>query len=438
MAVKLRLGQKIKNYEILEAFDPGAFAFAYKARDTSTKRPVFFKLYKSPSPTIRWFSAYVTHQEEIKTRIQSGPAKNQCYEFIEFFIEKRFFHQVFEFVEGMSLKKCIDLLDEDPAAFTWEARVVFAKVMMAGIKALHEAGIVHTDLKPDNVFLIEDKTITVGYRVRIIDLDWSIMTDKPAPWIEDRGYVGTPFFTSPEHHARSGTPAPASDIFTCGIMLGQILGGKHPFRTDSDEQFIKDAAAGKFQPIKTTSDLPKVTDQDFPHIILNACLHPDAAKRPSAIEVLQALNGKVFPFDVAKPAKKPISTESWRCENCGHEGILADTTSCPACNAVRMPLTIILEAKNGQTLSFKVDQTVGSPLLKGFNHPETAFSSTNQFILKKSPKAGVWIIKNDKSAKNSTYVNDAAIPEEGFVLVEGAQVSLKGKALFLTVHLSYE
>ena len=165
MAIILKAGNIKKTYEIVSELSRGAFANAYEAKTQIGER-VFFKQYKSPSPTVEWYKGFVGHQKEIKNRITSDPAaSDRCYRFIEFFEEKDFY-QVFEFIDGgHSLTSC--LLDQ--SKFTLTQWVVFANVMMFGIKALHEIKIIHSDMKPDNIILIPDETLGKGYKLRMID-----------------------------------------------------------------------------------------------------------------------------------------------------------------------------------------------------------------------------------------------------------------------------
>jgi serine/threonine protein kinase len=85
-----------------------------------------------------------------------------------------------------------------------------------GDRALHESKIVHADLKPANAYLIEDATIGSGYQLKLIDMDFSLLADRRAPWHGFQGYVGTDNYRSPEHLTRGAVPGLASDVFTCG------------------------------------------------------------------------------------------------------------------------------------------------------------------------------------------------------------------------------
>ncbi len=383
----LKPGQKVRTYEIARELNRGAFAIAYEARDLSGGK-VFFKNYKSPTKLVDWYSGFVEHQKEIKARINKDPAaKDRCYKFIDFFEEaidpgKKYpsFYQVYEFVEG---GKDLTKVLEEHTSFTEEQFALFAKVMMFGMRALHTIKIVHTDLKPDNIILIPDPA-TNNYRLRIIDMDWAIFADKQAPWHGKQGYTGTPGYQSPEH-LRGEIPLPASDIFTCGIMLGQVLGQGHPF-ADSGDNYDKDIQAGRFRPIRLRLPLPGVSDPAFVEAIINSCLNPDPKKRPTAVQVCDALMGKTFAWHSAPaPAVKKTTPPP-------------SPVDTPA--AVAKKIEIYFDGK--LLTSATVDCELGKRNFKGA-HADAQFLSDPQFKLHK--QGGKWVIEHASGATNETIVN---------------------------------
>lgn len=389
MPVIFKPGKKVKSYEIVRELNRGAFANAYEASSVGNRK-VFFKQYKSPTKLVDWYPLFVDHQKEIKRRICSDPAaKDRCYEFIEFFDDPAAFYQVFEFVEG---GKSLSEVLKDRSAFTEEQFVIFAKVMMFGMKALHQIKIVHTDLKPDNIILIPDPTIKNGYKLRVIDLDWAIFADRQAPWHGKQGYVGTPAYQSPEH-LRTEIPLTASDIFTCGIMLGQILGGVHPF-TEAGDEYSAAALAGRFEPIRLRQAIPGVTDSSFLEIILNSCLDPSPEKRPTAVQVCDAFLGKTFPWH-AVPEKHVVKP------------VIVPTPLSPKPKvtpqlrvAVSAKVVVLFEGKQVESVS--VDADMGKQTFKAM-HADAQFLSNPQFRLRK--EGGQWMIEHCSTATNETIVN---------------------------------
>ena len=300
MPRKAKPGDRIGRYQIEKEINAGAMAIAYKA--ACAGETVFFKQYKSPTPTVPWYPRYVQYQQELKRRIESTNAKNFTHRFIEFFEASfggRTFFQVFEWVEGG--KNLAYLLQDArvPGKVTWDQRLTLARVMMAGINAVHEAGIVHCDLKPPNIVLFEDRDIAAGYRLKVIDMDFSILKDQAAPWHgTDTGYVGTPLYFSPEHLQKGYTPIQPSDIFTCGIILYELLAGTHPY---PDEASYLDAALNwRALPPKLLGEITGAPNaHEVAVSIIRQCLCPEASKRPTAKDVNLALRGK---FEGLAPA----------------------------------------------------------------------------------------------------------------------------------------
>ena len=229
--------ERIQGYTIEELITTGNNSVAYAARN-STGEKVFFKLYQSPSVRVQWYKPFVQHQKELKERVESGPCRQFCYRFLGGFEHDRKYHQVFEFLDrSHSLAQILDRIKASSSSVNWEQRELMAKVLVAGINQLHIARIVHADLKPDNIMLIEDSSIGMKYRLKIIDMDFSFFTDKRAPWDGYEGYFGTIGYMSPEHMARK-VPNPSSDVFTLGIMLYQLLAQGHPYAFDEAEKYL--------------------------------------------------------------------------------------------------------------------------------------------------------------------------------------------------------
>ena len=142
MPTKLRPNQFVHGYQIARLINAGGFAFAYEALSPEGDK-VFFKQYKCPSVRTDWYPAYVDYQQELKRRVEAGPAAF-CYRFIHFFESEdsgqRCFYQVFEFVEeGGDLQKYLDVLRAKDAGAAWKQRLTFGRLMMAGVTALHVA-----------------------------------------------------------------------------------------------------------------------------------------------------------------------------------------------------------------------------------------------------------------------------------------------------------
>src|SRR5215203_2886667 len=268
MAKKLRVGDTIRGYRITKVFGPGMMAISYGAQ-ASTGETVFLKQYKSPAPTVVWYKTFVAYQKELSTRVRNGKAAHFAVRQVDAFEERwggPCYFQAYEFVEnGADLQQMLDEEREqhrrtksaptrDPAV--WARHVTWAKVFMTGIAALHESKIVHADLKPANVYLIQDPSITAGYQLKLIDMDFSLLADRRAPWHGYQAYIGTDNYRSPEHLTRGAVPDLPSDVFTCGLILYELLAGYHPYWQEDQAEYARLVMAHAAKPPALVGLLP--------------------------------------------------------------------------------------------------------------------------------------------------------------------------------------
>ncbi|HEU0077882.1 MAG TPA: hypothetical protein VFQ76_09565, partial [Longimicrobiaceae bacterium] len=287
MAKKLKEGDEVNGYRITRVFGPGAMAISYAAESPSGQK-VFFKQYKSPAVTVEWYRDYVRYQRELHRRVEESPARNYCVRTIDAFEAVwggRNYFQVFEFVEnGADLAGIFERERAEhggrslpvpfPGARTWEQHVIWAKVFMSGINTLHAARIAHTDLKPENAYLIEDRSIAAGFQLKLIDLDFSVLTDEQAPWHGHQGYVGTDNFRSPEHFTGGAVPGTASDVFTCGLILYQLLAGRHPYWSEDQSESARLALGHAAERPVLGGVMPAPAGNEAVAEVLHRCLAP--------------------------------------------------------------------------------------------------------------------------------------------------------------------
>lgn len=402
MPVKFGIDERIKStidtYVVGEVLSQGGFAHAAKAKSTvKGGKDVFLKRYFSPTPTLPWYERFVRHQQELKRRITSNEAIRQyCYEFVDFFEgtegrAKRTFHQVFEFIDnGKALSKFIEELEPLGRTAHWDQRVRFARVMMMGIAALHGQKIVHTDLKPDNLLLIPNPHSAGDFHLKVIDLDWAIFSDQQAPWHGDAshgGYVGTPMYMSPEH-VDGQVPDERSDVFTCALMLGQLLGDGHPFaKAASYDESIK---RGGFEAFRLAQAVPKIENTAFFESLINRALDPNPAKRPTAPELRDALFGRGKAGEKAAPPCAPIAPPV-------PHPIPANVPR----DGAREVIELLFEGR--PVLKIGIDTTVGRQLLKPIS-PDAQFASESQFRVHRSA-AKEWLVSPVLHSQNETLLD---------------------------------
>ena len=436
----LNAGAKVRGYTITEHLNTGAMALAYAAKTPSGEK-VFLKSYKSPTCAVEWYKGYLAYQKMLKQRIEDTKVGKFCVRHLDQFEETigiPTYFQVFEFVTaGEDLGKILERLRRHPSEMSWNQRLILAKVMAAAVHQLHEAKVVHGDLKPPNLQLFKDTSITAGWQLKLIDMDFSILTDEQPPWHGKAPYVGTPNYFSLEHLA-GDVPIPASDVFTCGLILYELLANGHPYLAGDDASYLDAAkrhaaAPPRLQGVVGGDDSTKALVQ-----CLHRCLHPNHRERPSARNLNLALNGKPIMVELA-PAHSAKSAAP------AH---LAAPTAVPKPGSPAVPIPpptkagigrVRLEASNGAKLDVGVATHVGSRLLRlsGFG-AESSFADGNcQFRLE--PRNGEWFVIPAAGTENATLLNGNSVDvptalRQGDVIALGSRKSAK-KVLDVRVEL---
>ena len=302
-------GDSIGRYRVADRLNEGNKAFSYRAEGPDGK-PVFLKQYFEPTPISPWYRDYIKYEERKRDRIRGSEAARFCLVPTEIFEFKYrsprpLLFQAFDFVQGKDLAGVLIDLKRGSAADTWGRRLTYARVFLAALDSIAKIGVVHGDLKPENVQLIEDTSIAVGYRPYLIDMDASILTDSKAPWDGDTpfhtGYMGTPRYYSPEH-VSGQIPLPASDVFTASLMLHELLCVRRPYPDYSSPVELRDLIAKESAPMPsllgTTGSAS--ADENLRRCLRQA-LQLDPARRPLISELREAVMGKA-PTPAPPPA----------------------------------------------------------------------------------------------------------------------------------------
>jgi len=409
MAKKLKVGDTLRGYRITKVFGPGMMAISYAAQ-ARTGEKVFFKQYKSPAPSVVWYSAYVAYQKELNARVRGGRAAHFAVRQVDAFEETwggPCYFQAYEFVEhGGDLQQVLDaererhrLTSDAPARepAVWQRHVTWAKVLTAAVAALHEVNVVHTDLKPANAYLVEDSSISVGFQLKLIDMDFSILSDRRAPWHGFQGYVGSDNYRSPEHLTRGVAPNASSDVFTCGLMLYELLAGQHPYWQDDQAAYAALVRAHSAKPPALLGLLPGPAHNAEVSSALHRCLAPNPADRPTAAALRDLLNGR------GAMSERPLATA--RAVPAGP----AAASAAPAANQGE-PLKsdgIELVGGGGHSLKIRVRTELGKAIVRQFG-PEGEFWDNHQCVLDRSPSKQ-WVVTPNAGTINETLLNGRAL-----------------------------
>jgi serine/threonine protein kinase len=419
VAKKLKVGDAIRGYRVTKVFGPGAMAISYAAQAPDGSK-IFLKQYKSPAPTVVWYPAFVDYQQELAARVRNGKAAQYAVRLVDAFEELwggPCYFQAYEFVEqGGDLQQMLDAEREQHQrtgisplgeGAVWARHVTWAKVFMAGIAALHESRIVHADLKPPNVYLVRDRFIGSGYQLKLIDMDFSVLADRRAPWHGYQGYVGSDNYRSPEHLTRGEMPGLPSDIFTCGLILFELLAGAHPYWREDQAEYATLVRAFAAKPPRLAGTMPAPATNAEVSAALRRCLSPNAVDRPTAAELRAVLSGRT-----ARAAVRPATA--------------TPATKTAAARGAPLTSDRVRLVSGEAALQIGVRTAVGKHLARQFGS-DAEFWDERQCVLERRPDRR-WQVVPVAGTANETLLNGEvlAAPQplhEGDVIAVGRKAT---------------
>ncbi len=212
------LGKRLDGrYEIREIIGVGGMAVVYKAFDNLENRFVAIKILKEEFLSNQEFLRRFKNESKAIAML-SHPNIVSVYD-VSFGDLIQYI--VMEYIEGITLKEFI----EREGSLRWKDAVNFAIQILRGLQHAHDKGIVHRDVKPQNIMVLSDGTIKVtDFGIaRFARSDQRTITDKA---------IGSVHYISPEQ-ARGEKTDERTDVYSVGVMLYEMLTGKLPFQAES-------------------------------------------------------------------------------------------------------------------------------------------------------------------------------------------------------------
>lgn len=266
------IGKKLDGrYEITELIGVGGMADVYKAQDVMENRPVAVKILKPEFSKDEEFLRRFRNESKA-IAVLSHPNIVKIYD-VGFTDEIQFI--VMEYIDGITLKEFI----EQQGVLKWKDALHFITQILRALQHAHDKGIVHRDIKPQNIMLFSDGTIKVmDFGIaRFSRIDGKTMSDKT---------IGSVHYISPEQ-AQGLMTDERSDIYSVGIMLYEMLTGRKPFDGDKAVAVaVKHMQEKAVNPREIMPSIPEALEE----IVIHAMEKKPADRYQSAAEMIRDID----------------------------------------------------------------------------------------------------------------------------------------------------
>ncbi len=204
-------------YEIQDVIGVGGMAVVYKAYDNIDDRIVAVKVLKEEYLANEEFRRRFKNESKA-IAVLSHPNIVKVYD-VSF--GDRLQYIVMEYIEGITLKEYI----EKKGVIDWNEALFFIIQILRALQHAHDKGVVHRDVKPQNIMLLENGTIKVA------DFGIARFSHSESRTVTEKA-IGSVHYISPEQ-AKGELTDEKADIYSVGIMLYEMLTGRLPFDSDN-------------------------------------------------------------------------------------------------------------------------------------------------------------------------------------------------------------
>ncbi len=258
-------------YEILEMIGSGGMANVYRAHDRLENVDVavkilreeflgnedFVRRFKNESKAI----SLLSHPNIVKVFDVNFSDSVQCI--------------VMELIDGITLKDYIDRQGQ----LGWRDAVHFTEQILTALQHAHDRGIVHRDIKPQNIMLLADGSI------KVMDFGIARFSRSETRTITDKA-IGSVHYISPEQ-AKGDTTDAKADIYSTGVMLYEMLAGRLPFESDSPVSVAIKQISDTPQSLREIDDtIPEALEE----ITFKAMAKDPAKRYQSAAQMLRDID----------------------------------------------------------------------------------------------------------------------------------------------------
>ncbi|KAJ3078130.1 hypothetical protein HK102_004717 [Quaeritorhiza haematococci] len=199
----------------------------------------------------------------------------------------RTYSLVMEYMENGSLYARINSLQP---ALSWKDRLIIARDIASGMAHLHRVGLIHRDLKSQNVLLDSNN------RAKICDFGMSLVRTESKSYVQVSQAAGTVCWMAPECFGFKPRISTQSDVYAFGIILWEMTAWDIPYQGIDDDEIRRGVKKGE------RLEIPENTPNEM-NKLLESAWHPQPQQRPSFPDILKSLD-EIKESDVAFPSSK--------------------------------------------------------------------------------------------------------------------------------------
>lgn len=275
-----------KRYQILNTIANGGMSVVYRAKDLILEREIALKVLKRDLSENQVFRNKFRAEAKASAKL-SHPNILTTY---DFGLDSKRLFIVMELVDGSDLK---DWIANDK--FTSKvSRYHLLIQASSGLAYAHQQGIVHCDIKPQNMLVSDEGSL------KISDFGISRALETISRNEKHSEVWGSPFYISPEQ-GRGSPPSPASDVYSLGVILYEVFTGKLPFAGDDVLVLIEKHQSEILIPPRTINP----TIPEYLERIITKALEKDPNKRfTNGSEIFKELNSLSGNINIIVPIKK--------------------------------------------------------------------------------------------------------------------------------------
>jgi non-specific serine/threonine protein kinase len=293
------LGQTVSHYRILEKLGGGGMGVVYKAEDLKLGRNVALKFL----PDEFSGNQQMLHRFQREARTTSTLNHPHILTLYEVGEDKGTLFIVTELVEGRTLR---DLL---PGPLPCDQALAFAKQILEALGSAHGAGVVHRDLKPENIMVRPDgyiKLLDFGLAKLVPSLPADLSETADVDLTSSGQMMGSVRYMSPEQILGKSIDH-RSDLFSFGIILYEMVCGRHPWQRTSSVDILHAILHEEPQSISQSTEK---ACKDLPRILERALQKNPSNRYQLADEFLAALSGVASASLVIPAAREEDSSSS--------------------------------------------------------------------------------------------------------------------------------